>query len=273
MDATRQAPLNSVLERGDNSTMIDEHHEAQEEAKAAVAARLARDLKMAAGLRCDAVADPVRASERDRLRAWQAERLGSTYPELLADPRYGPAAAFFLSDLYGAKDFSARDTEVERILPMLVKALPLSGLNTLALAVELDALSEALDAGMVDALRRQGKIGAINASAYADAYRLVGRRAARLRQIQLIVDTGEALEALARNPWIAGALMLMKGPAHMAGLGELHEFLERGFTTFKRMGKATEFLERIEAEERRLLNQWLGGQSQEAYQSQPAGQT
>jgi hypothetical protein len=237
--------------------MIDDRHEEQQEEKAVVAARLERDLKMAAGLRRNALADPIRAAERISLRAWQADRLAGTYPELLNNPLYGPAAEFFLSDLYGPKDFSARDAEIERILPMLTKALPLSGLNTLALAIELDALSEDLDARMVDALKRQGKIGAINAESYADAYRSVGRHAARLRQIQLIVDTGEALETLARKPWVAGALTLMKGPAHLAGLGELHEFLERGFTTFKRMGKATNFLERIETEETEQMQRWL----------------
>jgi hypothetical protein len=240
--------------------MINERDEEQREEKAAVAASLERDLKLAAGLRRNAAADPVRAEERELLRTWQANRLTATYPEFLTDPRYGPAAEFFLSDLYGPKDFSARDLEVERILPMLVKALPLSGLTTLALAVELDALSEDLDAGMVDALRQRGKISHIDTAVYAEAYRLVGRRASRLRQIQLIVDTGEALEALARKPWVAGALKLMKGPAHMAGLGELHEFLERGFSTFRRMGRATEFLERIETEEKRLMRQWLGDQ-------------
>ncbi len=115
--------------------MIDEHHEAQKKEKQAVAERIGRDLKLAAGLRRNAAADPVRAGERDALRQWQADRLARTYPNLLADSRYGPAAAFFLSDLYGPKDFSARDSEIERILPMLVKALPLSGLSTLSLAI------------------------------------------------------------------------------------------------------------------------------------------
>jgi hypothetical protein len=237
--------------------MAIEDENTRQEEKAAVAARLERDLKLAAGLRRIAAADPVHAAERDQLRAWQAARLAATYPGLLENPRYRPAAEFFLSDLYGPKDFSARDAEVERILPMLVKALPLSGLTTLALAVELDALSEDLDAGMLDALRARGEAMRIDAPAYALAYRAVGRRSARLRQIQLIVDTGEALEALARKPFVPSALALMKGPAHLAGLGELHAFLERGFSTFKRMGKADEFLEQIETEETLLMNRWL----------------
>lgn len=224
-----------------------------------LAERIARDLKLAAGLRRNAAADPVRAGERDTLRAWQADRLARTYPDLLESPRFGPAARFFLSDLYGPKDFSARDHEIERILPMLTKALPVSGLATLSLAIELDALSEDLDARMLDALRRLGALATLDDASYAAAYRAVGRRAARLRQIDLIVETGEALEALARKPLISGAIKLMRGPAHALGLGELHDFLERGFTTFRQMGRASEFLGRIESKERELLEAWLHG--------------
>lgn len=239
--------------------MIDEHHEEQKEEKTTVAERIGRDLRLAASLRRNAAADPIRAEERDRLRIWQSKRLARTYPDLLDNPRYGLAAAFFLSDLYGPKDFSARDAEIERILPMLVKALPLSGLTTLSLAIELDAVSEDLDARMVDTLRQRGCIAHIDDDAYARAYASVGRQAQRIRQIQLIGDTGTALEALARKPLVAGALALMRGPAHMAGLGELHDFLERGFTTFKKMGRADAFLDRIETRERELMAAWLSG--------------
>lgn len=240
--------------------MTVERDEETSAEKAELATRIARDLKLAAGLRRNAAADPVRASERDALRAWQAGRLARTYPDLLAHPRFGAAAGFFLSDLYGPKDFSARDHEIERILPMLAKALPVSGLGTLSLAIELDALSEDLDARMVDELRRRGTIATLDDAAYAAAFQTVGRRPARRRQIDLIIETGEALEALARKPLIAGAIKLMRGPAHAVGLGELHDFLERGFTTFRQMGRASEFLARIEIKECELLDAWLRGE-------------
>lgn len=222
--------------------------------KAEIAGRLTRDLRRAAAFRRMAAEDPRRRAARDRLRAWQADRLARSYPDLLDDERYAPAARFFLNDLYGPKDFSERDREVERLLPMMVKALPISGLTTLSLAVELDAISEDLDAAMSDLL----PIGvALNDDSYATAYRALGRRADRLRQIVLIGETGEALERLARKPLVAGALKLMHGPAHMAGLGELHDFLERGFFAFRHMRKADDFLERIVSEERRLMSEWL----------------
>ncbi|MGE5770014.1 MAG: FFLEELY motif protein, partial [Betaproteobacteria bacterium] len=68
-----------------------------------------------------------------------------------------------------------------------------------------------------------------------------------------------ALEALARKPFVRGALKMMHGPAHLAGLGELHTFLERGYLAFRGMGKADEFLESIVAREREIARALFAG--------------
>ena len=219
--------------------------------RAACSAALVRFLGEARDLRLAASADAVHGRRRDRLREWQAARLARTHADLLASPLYGVAASFFLNELYGPKDFSERDAEVERILPLMTSMLPVSGLRTLLLAVEVDALSERFDAAMVgvlgSALDRN-----LSESAYAAAYCEVGERAGRLLQIRLVGETGEALDALARKPFVRGALKMMHGPAHLAGLGELHAFLERGFEAFKSMRDASEFLETIVARERAI---------------------
>ena len=200
--------------------------------------------------------------DRTRLRAWQADRLERTYPDLLADPRYRPAAQFFLEDLYGPKDFSERDDEVARILPAMTRILPASAIRTFGLAIELDCLSERLDAALLDRLRAgraPGAAVAIDASRYATAFRACANRAERERQIALVGEIGVALDALARKPLIARAIGLMRAPAHAAGLGELHDFLERGFRAFRHMQGAREFLAVIERRERRLLERLFAG--------------
>ena len=159
---------------------------------------LRQHLQRAKALRQNANLDPDAARDRLRLREWQAARLARSYADLLASERYGKAAKFFLSDLYGPKDFSSRDDEVERILPMLVAMLPASALHTIALAVELDALTELLDSAMIVELRALQRIDAIDDEAYVTAYRAVGRRPERWRQIMLMRETGEALAVLAR---------------------------------------------------------------------------
>ena len=214
---------------------------------------LRQHLKAAKHLRQQANDAPAAARHRLLVREWQAGRLARTHADLLASARFGQAAQFFLSDLYGPKDFSSRDEEVERILPLLIKMLPASALYALALAVELDALSEELDSAMVAELCRAGLIECIDEDAYAAAYRAIGGRPERQRQILLIRETGQTLDRLARKPLLSSMLRLMRGPAHVAGLGELHEFLERGFHAFRDMGSASDFLDSIERKEERLL--------------------
>ena len=217
------------------------------------AAALRQHLQTAKRLRLQANSEPAAAAKRLRLREWQAGRLARTHADLLASPRFGVAAQFFLSDLYGPKDFSSRDEEVERILPLLIRMLPVSALRTVALAVEVDALSEELDSAMVAELERAGMLERIDEDAYAAAYRAVGCREERERQVTLIRQTGEALDRVARKPLLSTMLRLMRGPAQLAGLGELHEFLDRGFNVFRCMGPAGEFLDAIDGKERALL--------------------
>jgi len=227
-----------------------EHHDVD---RTACVADLKRFLAEARDLRLAAAADPVRGQRRDRLRAWQAARLAKTHADLLASPQFSIAATFFLSDLYGPKDFSERDTEMEKVLPIMTTMLPVSGLRTLLLAVEVDALSERFDAEMVAVLGKRLDQDGLALDDYAAAYRQVGDRDGRELQIRLIGETGEALDALAHKTFAGAALKLMHGPAQLAGLGELHAFLERGFNAFRSLRRADEFLETIVQRERELM--------------------
>ena len=132
----------------------------------------------------------------------------------------------------------------------MTSLLPVSGLQTLLLAIEVDALSERFDAAMVKALGAQLDYAGMDEAVYAAAYRQVGDRSGRDTQIRLIGETGQALDVFAQKPFVRMALKMMHGPARMAGLGELHAFLERGFETFKGMRGASEFLESIVSRER-----------------------
>ena len=111
------------------------------------------------------------------VKAWQAARLARSYAALEADPRYAKATDFFLDDLYGAKDFSGRDEAMLRIYPVMVRTLPEAAVETAALAIEVDALSEELDRRVAAVLED----GPITDASYAQAYRKAGTRPERLR--------------------------------------------------------------------------------------------
>lgn len=205
-----------------------------------------------------AIHDPVR-EPRNRLpwvsplRRWQAQRLKRSFEALLDDPNTRPAAEFFLSDLYNDHDFSRRDAEVARVLPLMQRLLPDSVLVTLADAIELGALTHHLDLGVAEALQRlapQG--GRLDGDLYARAYRVAGTPALRTRQIDLIVQAGHGLVRAMRMPGLGMLLKVSDGPARRAGLEALQGFLVRGYAAFHRLREPEAFLQRIERSEREV---------------------
>ena len=221
------------------------------------AGRIAAQLDRAGALRAAAKADPKAAVARQHFRAWQAQRLARTHASLVANPKFAEAATFFLTDIYGANDPARLYDDVRRVLPTVVKVLPAAGLETVSDAIELDALSEELDAAMIKALGK--RINGLDAATYGEAYRKVGRRKDRERQIDLIQHVGQSLDRLAHRPFISTALRMMRKPAEVAGFSELQSFLERGYGAFRKMGGADAFLNEVVTCERKLLEALFAG--------------
>lgn len=224
--------------------------------KGAPKQRLADALHRVIGLRRAIRDDAALAARWLALKRWQSDRLRATYPDLFAQPRYRAAGEFFLTELYGAKDFEQRDQEALRVVPKLARMLPERAVETMALAVELDELSEALD----------GRVAArvtlpIDEAGYAQAYRLAGTPAERVRQIEMVDQIGRSLERLARLPLLAGMIHVMRAPAEAAGFGHLHRFLQSGFDAFKAMGPAGEFLDTIRRRETVLMQRLFAGEA------------
>ena len=212
-----------------------------------VAERLERHLRQLRELRGPGRAAPARLAE---LKRWQAQRLQRTYADYASQPRYAAATSFFIDDLYGAKDFSSRDQAMLRILPVMTRMLPESAVETAALAIELEALSEHLDHQLAGALAA----GPITEASYAEAYRASTKREDRERQIELIEATGRRLDELVRKPLVGQMLKMMRRPAKLAGLADLQDFLERGYGAFRAMDGAGEFLDAVRTREEKLLS-------------------
>ena len=220
--------------------------------------RLLEQLDLAAGLRASTAAEPAVAQGRRLLREWQAESLARRHADLLESPRFAATASFFLSDIYGPKDLSRHQEDVRRVVPIMRKVLPAAGLETVADALELNTLSETLDAAMVRALGPE--VETLDEAGYGRAYRDVGRRGDRERQIDLIARLGRSLDRLTRQPFVGKALSLMRKPALLAGLDDLQDFLERGYAAFREMGGAEDFLHLVVSRERAVLEALFAGE-------------
>lgn len=210
---------------------------------------LRQQLNLAKQERQVAKSQPSALAARIALKDFQSARLASTHADLLAAADTHAAAVFFLSELYGSKDMTQRDIDIERIIPTLERVLPYRALEALTKAIILDALSESLDSAMAARLGEN-----FSPQAYIAAFREATRKEERDRQVDLVQSLGESLSELVRIPLLAATLSMMRGPAKMAGLFGLQQFLETGFTTFKAMKRPHAFVRAITTREKNIID-------------------
>lgn len=194
------------------------------------------------------------------LRTWQTGRLSHTYDDFLRSQRFRPAAIFFLSDLYAPTDFSQRNADLERFYEGLRRALPERALVVLSEGIKLHEFTEKLDIELARVLVEElGVTDAITEDLYAEGYRICNNYDDRLAQIRMIDTVGRGVDHMVRLPFVGIALRLAHTPAHLAGWQELQGFLERGFSAFKHMKGADEFLGTIQSRETRILDRIFAG--------------
>ena len=188
------------------------------------------------------------------LRRWQSQRLAQTHADLLRSDRYGLACRFFLTDIYGPRDYSQRDQDLLQVYNAVKPFLPKRIVETMKLTLDLNVLTGRLDNLLRQTLFEQMEISEITHGHYAEAYRLCDNYDDRVKQIDLIVDLGDHLDQLSRTPFVSFTLRLARAPARFTGWAELQDFLERGFQSFKRMRGAAPFLQAIDRREKEILD-------------------
>ncbi len=194
------------------------------------------------------------------LRLWQAQRLARTYTDLLADPRFAPACQFFLSDIYGPRDFSQRDNDAVQLHDLLSRFLPEIMLRLLARTIQINELTSRLDIDLAHALMDQlGVTDTITPELYAAGYRICDNFTERKYQIELLAEIlGEVCEG-AKFPGVGVTLKLVRGPAQNAGWFEVVDFLERGYAAARPMKDVKHFVGTIHDRETLILERIFAG--------------
>lgn len=196
------------------------------------------------------------------LREWQSRRLARTYADLLANPEFGAASRFFLSDIYAARDFSQRDHDLERLHDLLARFLPPASLQLLKDGLEMNRLSNMLDHQLLQVLVDiLGMREELTSEMYTEAYRRCDNYTERARQIAQITQIIQEIGAGARLPLVGISLRLARKPAEAAGWFELYDFLERGYTAFRPMKDVETFARTIEQREKDLLDRIYAGEN------------
>lgn len=182
----------------------------------------------------------------------QHVRLAITHESLLRDPGWGEGGRFFLDHLYGDRDDEVRDAQFLRVLPTMLRVLPAEGITALCRLAELHAMSERLDGRMGESLPIEWRAGSA-AQAYVDAWRATSTIGERMAQVNAMRLVGRSLASVVHRPMLSSALRLMRGPAQLAGLSELHGFLAEGLKCFRGIDPVEAFLSDIADKESALI--------------------
>ena len=192
------------------------------------------------------------------LRSWQCDRLLISYDELYQQKKYRPAMDFFTDELYGPNDFSERDEDIKKVLPLMETVLSKETLATFELALKLNTLSYQLD---FDLVRSLGDITDISNEQYARAYLSCNNQEQRQLQLELIEMLANSLAGIARRRSIMLVLKLSRKPAKIAGLGELQAILERGADAFRKIKKIDDFINPILQGETAIMQNLFAGKN------------
>jgi hypothetical protein len=149
--------------------------------------------------------------------------------------------------------------------------MPAPALESIADGLEMHAVTQELDMGMVGMLFDEMNIDRpIDADAYGEAYRRCDNQDGRIRQIVLVAKVGRDLDTIVHKSSIYHLVRMTHYPAHLAGFGDLQDFIEKGFEAFRQMKGADEFLATVTSRERAVheailanapLSQWAPPES------------
>jgi hypothetical protein len=135
------------------------------------------------------------------LREWQSNRLANTYSDLMSKRRYALAGEFFLNDIYAARDFSQRDNDLEYLYDVMSSVLPKFMLTLVEHTIELNNLSNLLDAKLLSAMRDELDLtDEITPAMYTDGYRICDNYDERKLQIELILEVGKQVDMTTKIP-------------------------------------------------------------------------
>ena len=186
-----------------------------------------------------------------QLQIWQCKRLLISHQDMYQQKRFKPAVEFFIDELYGPSDFSQRDQDIARIVPKMSNFLPEKALQSLASALHLNTLSFELDFELARKLINTE----INRDTYAEAYISCDNLTSRQQQIDYIRTLGNDLADVVKMRGISALLFISRKPAKIAGVLALHEFLEKGFKSFKNLGNVEDFIIPVVNKELQIMQQ------------------
>lgn len=198
------------------------------------------------------------------VQAWQRHRISRTYRRLLVHEAFGDATRFVLEEAYAGPEHDALISEIERVIPHVVRIFPaplvktacdILELNTLTLALDID-VARWLLAHAPEVLER-----GLSVVDFEAAYCAQPDLRARQEQLALMERLGKSVEHYLGSQWVYAAFKVAKLPAKALGLSSLVRFMQGGFEAIHKLPvPASELMTLLVDTERSYLERLTRGE-------------
>jgi hypothetical protein len=196
---------------------------------------------------------PIQPDYKLALQTFQSRRLQRDLADLAAEAQYHQIAQFFFEEMYGPRDFSARDEQAQRA-HWFVHRTPGVTIHDVEPVLELLELTNQLDDQIAGLLIELDAPLDFDEPIYERAYRLADNYAARVTQIDLAIVALGNVYQLGRKRLLGIALQGTHTLAYAVGMGDLHRFLRLGYQAIQPVRDITRFLTTIETRENDRLD-------------------
>jgi hypothetical protein len=187
------------------------------------------------------------------LQRFQSNRLRRDHADLAAERQYCELGEFFFEEMYGPRDFSARDAQARR-LHQFVHLVPGVAVADVQKVLQLLDLSNRLDDAVVVWLLELGAPPDFDEAVYERAYRLADNYGDRVAQLDLVRDSLYNVYRMTRRPLVGMALERTHGLAQRVGMADIHGFLLKGYIAIQPVRDIHRFVETVTLRERDRLD-------------------
>ena len=191
------------------------------------------------------------------LQSFQAQRLRRDLADLAAESQYQKIGEFFFEEMYGPRDFSARDEQAQRIHRFVHRAPGLT-VHDVEPVLALLELTNQLDDEITNLLIALDVPLDFDEATYEHAYRLADNYAERVKQIDLVIVALANVYRLGRRKLLGFALQSTQAVAHAVGMVDIHRFLWLGYQAIQPVRDINRFLNTIRTREQERLDRIYG---------------
>ncbi len=186
------------------------------------------------------------------LTLYQANRLKDTYSDFSEILQYKRLAGFFFERIYGPSDFGFRNKSIKSLHKKLHTFLKGEIISAVGKVIELHELSDSLDDKMAEIMSGFDMPDGLSPDIYAKVYRECNNYETRQYQIKLLLESVKEIHNVSQMGFIGFTLHAVSTPAHLAGMGDIMDFLVEGYEAFNSVKDIDKFLACIEERENEL---------------------